>query len=84
MTAFFGQPWDAPCCEDSPQAATPLGQECFRCQVPIVAGDQGWLVPYAPVRGAPSLEPWHRACFLADILGPSLAASLPPPDPAYG
>lgn len=67
---FFGEPWDAPVCEDTPQAPTPTGQLCFRCKVPIKDGDQGLLIPYAPMTGEPSLEPWHRLCFMREILGP--------------
>ena len=78
MNGYFGEPWDAPCCEDSPRVATPVGQPCLRCEVPIKEGDQGWLIPYAPATGYPHLAPWHRACFLASILGPRLSASLPP------
>lgn len=76
MNAFFGQPWDAPVCEDSPQAPTPVGQPCMRCEVAIKDGDQGFLIPYAPATGYPHLAPWHRACFMTEIVGPDMAASL--------
>lgn len=73
---YFGEPWDAPVCDpddpDSvPQAATPVGRPCMRCKSLINDGDQGLLIPYAPEEGAPSLEPWHRLCFMRDILGPN-------------
>jgi hypothetical protein len=41
--------------------------------------DQGVELPYAPAAGPLTLEPWHRACFLASVLGPTLAASLRDP-----
>lgn len=84
MNAFFGEPWDAPCCEDSPRAPVPVGQPCLGCEVPIAEGDQGWLIPFAPARGYPVLAPWHRSCFLESILGPGLSACLPPAGPAGG
>lgn len=76
MTAFFGQPWDAPVCEMGTQVDTPVGQPCLACEVPLVEGDRGLLIPYAPERGYPHLAAWHHGCFLESILGPGLAASL--------
>lgn len=78
MNGFFGQPWDAPVCEDSPQVPVPVGQPCMACELEIRQEDQGFLIPYAPATGYPHLAAWHRSCFLASILGPVLSASLPP------
>lgn len=75
VTAWFGPAWDAPVCEDTPQAPVPVGQPCLACSLPIEEDDQGFLIPYAPETGYPHLAPWHRSCFLASILGPCL-----PPD----
>jgi hypothetical protein len=78
VTAWFGQAWDAPVCEGAPQLAVPVGEPCLRCDVKITEGDRGVLIPYGGPAGGgdPALAPWHRGCFLAEIVGPSLAASL--------
>jgi hypothetical protein len=74
---FFGEPWDAPICDPDdetsvPQAPTPVGRPCFAhaCSELIKGGDQGVLIPFHPFDGEPRLEPWHRKCFLREILGP--------------
>lgn len=64
---FFGEPWDAPVCEDTAQAPTPTGQLCFDCKIPIKDGDRGFLIPYLPADGAPTVEAWHFRCFARGV-----------------
>lgn len=75
MNAFFGQPWDAPVCEDAPRAPTPVGHPCLDCGLPIQDGDQGFLIPYVRGPGWVTIEPHHRLCFLLQILGPHITAA---------
>jgi hypothetical protein len=66
---YFGAPGDAPVYEGVDRAPTPVGRKCFSCKEEIRLGDRGFLIPYArPTETAE--EPWHRLCFLSDVLGP--------------
>lgn len=67
---FFGEPWDAPVCEDTPRVEVPVGQPCLRCGVAIEADDRGFMIPYARAGRKASVEPWHLACFAREVLGP--------------
>ena len=70
MNPIFGEPWDAPICEDAPRAETPVGVKCLWCQVPIEDGDRGILMAYM---GAPDKEPtrapYHRECLMLSTVG---------------
>lgn len=70
MNPIFGEPWDAPICEDAPRAETPVGVKCLWCQVPIEDGDRGILMAYM---GAPDKEPtrapYHRECLMHSTVG---------------
>ncbi|THA72434.1 hypothetical protein E6R60_26230 [Streptomyces sp. A0642] len=72
MSIIFGEPWDAPVCEEADVAGTPVGTPCLGCSVPIQVGDQGLLIPLATIEGQASLQPWHRMCFLRSVVGPAL------------
>lgn len=76
---YFGEPWDAPVCDPDDeasveQAPTPVGQQCFAhgCGEPIKEGDRGFLIPYMPYEGEPSLEAWHRWCLMKEVTGVEL------------
>lgn len=75
---YFGQPEDAPVYEHAERAPTPVGQLCVHCIDPIGPDDQGFLIPYLGVAD-PSLweAPWHRACWLWNVLGPTFGATDP-------
>lgn len=67
---YFGEPWGAPLCDPDDEgsverAPTPVGEECFAhaCNEAIKEGDQGFLIPFMPYSGPPSLKAWHRKCF---------------------
>jgi hypothetical protein len=69
MTAIFGKPWNAPVCESATVLETPVGDECFRCAVPIEDGDQGYVIPRLTVNDDYRFDSWHRECFLRSIFG---------------
>lgn len=63
---WFGPAPFAPVCEDSPHRATPIGEPCLDCQVPIADGDNGLLIPGGRlVEGSIVyvIDAWHIACF---------------------
>jgi hypothetical protein len=43
----------------------PVGEPCVHCHEPIVASDDGWLIPQP---GTPEAV-YHRACFVRSIIG---------------
>jgi hypothetical protein len=59
---WFGIGWGAPINVIAQHIQTPIGALCFRCQIPIVLGDRGYLLP-------PNQEAWHLGCFLGNLLG---------------
>lgn len=63
---WFGASWGAPVNEFSEQTEVPVGASCQGCSSPVNEGDQGYLIPYMPLVGPPTLEAWHRWCFLMD------------------
>lgn len=65
---YFGKPWDAPVCEDTPHALTPVGRPCLDCGVPIKKGDRGYLIPFARTDGPATIEPHHRVCFHRQVV----------------
>lgn len=57
MNPIFGDPWDAPICEQAPRARTPIGKLCLWCRMPIQEGDQGILMGYGrALRSLPLME----------------------------
>lgn len=85
MTAYFGEPWDAPMIADDPDAVhadTPVGVRCLECDEPIAADDQGLLRPFmhgrlwhrpewivAPLGEQASVTAVHRECDMLGIVG---------------
>ena len=66
---YFGAPGDAPVYEDTEQGPTPVGRPCLSCTYPVKRSDRGFLIPYAGGATPGKEEPWHRECFLSDIIG---------------
>ena len=64
---WFGKGWGAPCCEPGDHVATPEGQLCVRCEKPIEADAQGFVLPLMKESGA-TMVPYHHACLLASVL----------------
>lgn len=61
---FGDRRWDAPVC-DLPRVEVPVRSSCRRCGKPILAGDQGLIVPAIGEEAAPSV--YHRLCLLAEL-----------------
>lgn len=66
---YFGEPSDAPIYRNIEQGPTPVRRKCCSCKNPIRIRDRGFLIPYAGGETPGEEEPWHRECFLFDILG---------------
>lgn len=72
---WFGPPWDAPLCDPSRHAPTPLGSVCVYCSVMITDQDQGVLVPRlerqpgrAPLRPVDGRRVvYHRRCLATEL-----------------
>lgn len=69
MTVIFGEPWDAPVCEDADTAPVPVGEPCGWCKVSIQDGDRGVLMPCLLGDGHLSMLPWHRECLMRSTVG---------------
>lgn len=63
---YFGAAWDAPICENSAQAETPVGVPCSHCALPIVDGDRGIIMAFA---FKPGPNPIHRECMIRNVVG---------------
>jgi hypothetical protein len=59
---FFGPRYLSAAYIDAERVDAPIGESCRHCDEPIVAGDDGWVLP-------PGKQPFHRACFLRGIIG---------------
>lgn len=66
---YFGEPWDSPFCDTAPHADTPVGEPCGFCTLPILDGEQGVITPAVLADGVPGRVPWHRECWLRQIVG---------------
>jgi hypothetical protein len=45
-----------------PEIATPVGDACLRCGLPIKEGDVGFVMPHMTEEVTVE-RPWHLACF---------------------
>ena len=71
---IFGRSDTIGCGKCLPLIATPIGEACMRCDVPIKAGDVGIVMPHMGVgvlfgTHATEEKPWHLACFRAALIG---------------
>lgn len=60
MLNYFGE-WDAPCTDEIPKIATPVGEECLWCEQPIAAGDGGGTYYSGQIT--------HKECSLRQVMG---------------
>jgi len=61
---YFGEPWDAPVCNEGEQVPTPVGSQCEQCHKAIEDGDRGlMLVMYSEERDFPV----HLSCLFNSI-----------------
>jgi hypothetical protein len=67
---YFGAPEDAPVYESTQPAPTPVDEPCMSCEVAIECGDQGFLIPSMVGSDNGRERPWHRLCFLSEVVGP--------------
>ena len=65
---FFGRRAACPD-NDVPLVPVPVGETCAHCHETIVAGDDGWWVPYLGSPGEPRELAFHHACHLRGIIG---------------
>ena len=63
---WFGHQWNAPICEDSTHIETPVGQQCFWCEKPIIASDVGVVLPHLGETESTE-EPWHLYCLQTSL-----------------
>lgn len=70
---WFGRSWDAPVCDERTHVATPRGEACDECRVPIRLGQEGIGVPGA----TGGYHWWHLDCWLRMIVGPLADEVLP-------
>jgi hypothetical protein len=71
---YWGEPWDAPICEELARSNTyPLGEKCLLCGVTIVEGESGTYVGTMGLRPPPyalaTTEPVHKECSLRSVMG---------------
>ena len=73
---YFGEPWN-PAMLAEPgleRVDPPVGAPCAQCATPIVAGDQGVLVPHMEMSpdgtwGLRADTPFHGRCFIVHMVG---------------
>jgi len=69
MKIFGPLPWGPALDRSVPFVPTPVGQVCSWCAEPILAGDEGSLLPHRP-KGAPPVDrPIHKECQARTVLG---------------
>jgi hypothetical protein len=76
---YFGVPYPsgtpAPVYEEAEQVPTPVSEVCPQCELPIRAGDNGFIVPFWS-GGEASEQAWHRRCWNLATLGPGLVYQI--------
>ena len=55
---WFGETWNAPCCDRLNHMATPVGEACRYCRRAIEVTDQGVLI---------AAGHFHRVCFFGHL-----------------
>jgi hypothetical protein len=66
---WFGESWGSVVCRSLPASPTPVGELCALCEVSIVEGDQGILLPYSSEGEKETEEPWHLKCLSKATVG---------------
>lgn len=58
---WFGESWGAPINLIQPHLATPEDEDCIFCHEPILASDQGYIMPFSDVDGLKRVAA-HKRC----------------------
>lgn len=74
----FGHKWEGtPIGEMADHWPTPVGAHCANCDSPILEEQSGVFIYHVDKMDH---LPWHRLCFLLNILGPGLAGRFDGPE----
>lgn len=73
---WFGESWNAPCCDIDEHVATPVGEFCADCTLPIGIEDQGFVIPYFGEERRFVDSFYHLDCFLTCVLGKDRAGEF--------
>lgn len=46
---WFGRSWNAPICQPEERVDSPVGRPCLGCNLPILAEDQGVMLPFMSI-----------------------------------
>lgn len=64
---WFGESWGAPV-NEAVHVRTPVGERCMRCDIVVVDGDQGLVIPFLADPGELWVErPWHLDCWYEEM-----------------
>jgi hypothetical protein len=68
----FGPKWDlTPIGEAAEHVPVPVDQQCVNCTLGFTPDMSGVFVYHAADED-PGYKPWHRLCFIFNIMGPGL------------
>lgn len=65
---WFGPAPFAPICGDIEQVPAPAGLPCAWCEEPIVATDNGYVMPLVGLDSVVD-KPWHADCQMRQVVG---------------
>ena len=64
---WFGNSWGAPICKPEDRADTPVGENCYLCEVAIMPSEIGVIMPYSGEAYAFLELPAHLQCLLNSL-----------------
>lgn len=68
MKWFGTKPW-GPLCKEVEQVPTPVNERCARCDEPILASEDGLVIPHLGGPDGPVDHPYHWECQMRAIVG---------------
>lgn len=68
MIHIFGEPWDAPICDDAIIGKTPVGTDCVHCTLPIEDGQSGVLQNLVVAERQERAIAYHRECYVRQVI----------------
>jgi hypothetical protein len=82
---WFGEPWDAPVCDEAARVKVPVDKECDLCMVTFLPTDQGITVPHLSEFKSVGRSRYHLTCWVRCLgLAKPLSALLPAWQTAVG